>query len=164
MAEKAEITRKEIIVVDKVSHNDYGDLVFTDKTGKSFKVKEARSQYFTDVIIEGRAAELSYSSYKGREYVYSAKLVELPKDEPATPQSTPVVSKPSNSPDLHNRSYALSYAKDMAVAKVIEPKDVLSYAITFADWMDGKPQAPITKKQASKPVKEEEPDPGDLPF
>ena len=100
MAEKKEvtITRKEIIVVDKVSSNEYGDLVFTSKDGKSFKVKEKRSQYFIDVILEGRAVELSLSEYMKTEYVYSAKLVDLPKDAPeiapATPQSTPVASKP----------------------------------------------------------------------
>ena len=74
MAE-VEITRKQIIVVGEVGTNSYGDLTWTDKEGKEYKVKSTRSEYFKDVIVPGQAVQLNFATYKGHEYPYSAEAV-----------------------------------------------------------------------------------------
>ncbi len=69
------ITRKQIIVVGEVGTNSYGDLTWTDKEGRSYKVKSARKQYF-EAIVPGQAVEINFSEYKGIEYPYSATAVK----------------------------------------------------------------------------------------
>jgi len=40
-------------------------------------------------------------------------------------------------PDSHNRSFALAYAKDMAVGGIISPGEILTWADTFVEWLNG---------------------------
>jgi len=70
--------------------------------------------------------------------------VSTPESEtPPSSQSTDVETAPeSETPPPHavntkNRSYALSYAKDLVVAKVIEADKVLSYAEVFDRFLNG---------------------------
>jgi hypothetical protein len=95
------ITRNEIIVVDKVANNQYGDLTFTDKSGKSYKVSNKRVSYFKDVIVEGMAVQLNYAmSSFGKEYIYSAAQVKdnlPPPQKPQEPiQKTTVIAGPTS--------------------------------------------------------------------
>ena len=71
---EVEITRKQIIVVGEVVTNQYGDLTWTDKEGKSYKVKSTRKQYF-ECIVPDQAVEISFSKYRNIEYPYSATAV-----------------------------------------------------------------------------------------
>ena len=73
---EAIITRTAIITVDAVGSNTYGDMTFTDKSGGQYKISAKRKQYFENVIAPGAAIQLSYSSFKGKEYVYSATQVK----------------------------------------------------------------------------------------
>jgi len=74
MAE-AIITKKTIIIVNEVGINEYGGLTWTDKEGNSYKVKSTRKQYF-EAIVPGQSVEISWSTYKGKEYPYSAEVVK----------------------------------------------------------------------------------------
>lgn len=78
---EVKITRQEVVVVDTVSHNEYGDLLFTDKAGKEYKVGNKRTKYFEEVIIPDKAVQLNFSTAYNKEYIYSAKLVDLPPEE-----------------------------------------------------------------------------------
>ena len=70
MTEQA-ITKTQIIVVQEVGANTYGDLTFTDKAGGDYKVSVKRKQYFEKVIIPGMAVQLNYAmSSFGKEYIY----------------------------------------------------------------------------------------------
>ncbi len=72
-----EIKRKEIIIVDSVSKNSYGDLIFSDKSGKEYKISNKRVQYFENVIQPNMGVELHYAiSSFGKEYIYSAIQVK----------------------------------------------------------------------------------------
>ena len=44
------ITRTDIVTIDTVDQNEYADLTWTDKAGKSYKVKQARRKCFDDII------------------------------------------------------------------------------------------------------------------
>lgn len=94
MAE-AQITRSAIIVVDTVSNNTYGDLVFTDKGGGNYKVGNKRVKYFEDKIISGMSVQLNFSQAYGKEYIYNASLVDGNLPPPVTPP-LPEQGNPSN--------------------------------------------------------------------
>jgi len=87
------ITRSEVVVVDEASNNAYGDLVFTDKGGNTHKVGNKRVQFFTDVIIPGKAVQLNYAVAYEKEYIYNAKLVEGELTEPTAPPTSQVVKE-----------------------------------------------------------------------
>ena len=84
-----EIERTQIIVVDEVGQNTYGDLTFTDKEGNSYKVSTKRRKYFDDVVKPGTAVQLNYSTAYNKEYIYSAVQVEGGLSESTTPQPRP---------------------------------------------------------------------------
>ncbi len=71
-----DITRKQIIVVDSVDSNEYGDMLFTDKEGNNYKISSKRVQYFEGVVVEGMGVELSYATSYNKEYIYSAVQVK----------------------------------------------------------------------------------------
>lgn len=72
------------------------------------------------------------------------KEVKAPPDEPQQATATP---KPPTAPppstsrrpplDDKTRGVSLSYAKDMAVAKIIEKEKILDWAAIFATFIDG---------------------------
>jgi len=90
MAER-EITRKQIIVVGKVGKNTYGDLVFDDKDGSSYKVSVKRIAYFEKVVLPGATIQLNYAmSSFGKEYIYSAVLIKDGIPDAPQPQISPI--------------------------------------------------------------------------
>lgn len=56
--------------------------------------------------------------------------------------------------DLNRRSYALSYAKDLAVAGIIAVKDIPSQATEFSDWLTVNPTATAVKDAVKEVLKE----------
>ncbi len=109
MANEVEITRKQVIVVGEVSQNSYGDLTFTDKEGKGYKVGAKRRQYF-DIIQPGVAVQLNYAVYMKKEYIYNATQVtdaipeqapqlhsvQAPKPPPQATKSIPSLPQEKN--------------------------------------------------------------------
>ncbi len=89
----ADITRTQIIVVGNVETNAYGDLTFTDKEGKSYKVKSTRKQYSEKAIVPGQAAQLNFAVYMNKEYVYSAEAVKDKLPEAVKPGSVILLEK-----------------------------------------------------------------------
>ncbi len=152
MAERTEIkiTRSDVIVVDSIELNSYGDLTWKDKAGKDYKVSAKRVSYFDKIILPNMAVKLTYAEAYGKEYIHKAELVSdlLPTPPSQAPQSTETPSKkempselpkpkPMPSKDIKNLSYSLSYAKDLAVAKIIVVDKILAYAETFRMYLDG---------------------------
>ena len=139
------ITRSEIIVIDTIGENEYADLTWTDKTGKDYKVSAKRIKYFQDIIKPGMAVKLSFASAYGKEYIYKAELVseKLAESASQAPQSQikPVelktqreVLKEKVMPSKE-KAFALSYSKDLAVAKIIRIDEVLAYAEMFYSYL-----------------------------
>ena len=78
MADKkeVEITRSEVIVVASIEYNNYGDMVITDKEGKTYKIGEKRVHFFKDTLAVDMASKLNFASAYNKEYIYNATPVE----------------------------------------------------------------------------------------
>lgn len=90
MVDTIQITRTDVIVVDTIGSDSYGNLNFTDKAGKEYKVGVKRLKYFENIIKPEMAVQLSYAmSTFGKEYIYKAELVsgKLPTPTSEAPQS-----------------------------------------------------------------------------
>ena len=128
---EAIITRTQIIVVGEVTKNSYGDLIFTDKEGINYpKISAKRVSYFEKIILPGATVQLNYAMAYNKEYIYSAipggdkgtgESIKVVAPIPPTPETKPDTSRviPFQT-DPKNKSYALSYAKDLAVSSVIK--------------------------------------------
>ncbi len=153
MAERTEpkITRSDVIVIDTIGSNDYGDLTWVDKAGKEYKISTKRIKYFEKVILPNMAVKLTYAEAYGKEYIHKAELVSekmaervsealQPKIEASKPVVPQEVSRPKPMPlndSSKNKAMSLSYAKDLAVAKIIVVDKILAYAETFRMYLDG---------------------------
>lgn len=129
MAEKMtppKIIRREKFVVDHTETNDYGDLMVTSKLGNEYKVKQKRNQLFA-IFQPDIEVVVGFASYMDREYIATATpsqqiiSTETPiESEPVKPPSVTreVVGKkpPKYTTDNRDKSFALSYAKDIIVA------------------------------------------------
>ena len=96
----ATITKKQIVIVNTVDKNSYGDIEFTytgeDGVLRKGKIGNKRVKHFEGILIPQRYVELSFSEAYNKEYVYSAVLVKdlmeekgLVKPEAPKPPSVP---------------------------------------------------------------------------
>ncbi len=142
MAEVKHITVKSRgnITVSQKSKKSY--FIITDQD--DVKYISYKPTVFNDfgVSMEG---DIEYDLPKfadGTNNLIGWKSVE---NAPQPPQSPTVASKsatqqelPKPKPiDLKNRAFSLSYAKDLAVAKIIVVDKILAYAETFRMYLDG---------------------------
>ena len=104
---EATIIKTQIIVVNEVGQNTYGDMTFTDKEGNPYKISSKRKQYFEKIIVPDVAVQLSYAmSSFGKEYIYSAiqvkdKLPALASEPVPAPDKIPkepIPPKPEPAP------------------------------------------------------------------
>ena len=107
-----QITRSINIVVGSVEENSYGDMLFTDKEGNNYKIGNKRVQFFKDVIIEGNAVQLNYTTGYGKEYIYNAKPIGDMLPPPTTPQ--PVETRAGAPP----REVKPEQTKDSRIARM----------------------------------------------
>ncbi len=83
-----------IITVESTKLDGYGNLMVTHKGGgKDIKIGEKRKQLFA-FFSEGAAVELIWDSFKNRDYVADAKLVEGSLPAPKQPIKTEATPKP----------------------------------------------------------------------
>ncbi len=79
------IIRTEVVVVESMDYDKYGNLLFKDKEGRDHKLGEKRI-HLADQIVEGRAVELGYAEYMNKEYIADCKLVETQLPPPEKPK------------------------------------------------------------------------------
>lgn len=152
---------KDVIIVVGVTELDqYGNLIVTDKDGNKFKIAAKRSTLHP-LFQQGKAIMLHYETYMDKPYVASAKPVEGNLPAPVKPQQVPdpkdmppksltellkqeTGSKPPDAKktDPKNRAFALSYSKDISVAKITKGDKVtgletLRIAELFRQYLDG---------------------------
>ena len=106
------ITRYEVFTVSEASKNGYGDLLVKDTMGNEHKIGYKRT-YLFGVFQVGAEVKVGYAVYMEKEYIASAEqtgthIPEVEKVEKAGAkvESVSVV-------ETKNRSYALSYSKDI---------------------------------------------------
>lgn len=151
---EATITRTQIITVNEVSQNSYGDLTFSDKDGKEYKVTVKRKPYFQKVVTPNAAIQLNYAmSSFGKEYIYSAVAVKDALPDPHKPESPPL-QKGEDSPlvkeavrlggrvtsvdNTKNRAVAISYSKDLVCSGQIKLDQMSAYADKFLAYIENK--------------------------
>ena len=90
------ITRDDVVVINTVSNNSYGDLLFTDKGGGEYKISDKRVKHFEGIILPDTAVKLSFAlSSRGTEYIHKAVAVagelppQAPKLKPEQPKEKP---------------------------------------------------------------------------
>ncbi len=89
------IVRTDNVVVDTVGSNTYGDMVFTVKSGKAYKISNKRLAHFK-MIQPNTAVTLSFAmSTQGTEYVAKAVSVAGQLPPPTIPYESPPDKKPT---------------------------------------------------------------------
>lgn len=113
----------------------------------------------------GKAFKLTigqFKNQKGELFDFVADF-ELTKDVFVKKAQAEVATKQA---ETRNRSFALAYAKDLAVVGVIKKDEIIHYAEWFDGWMNGAPVSDelIGKTTELKPTKpQEETTPQDIP-
>lgn len=135
MPQDLKIERYDVIAVQTVEKNQYGDLVVNG----SIKIGNKRS-YLFDAFQPGAEVKVGYSIYMNREYIATA---EQTGEHRPTAETTPLVKEAvkmgaeviGSTDDTKLRSVVIAYAKDLAVAGKIELKDMGRYANGFLDYI-----------------------------
>ncbi len=130
---EAQITRKQVIVVDKTGQNTYGDLTFSDKEGKQYKISTKRKRHFDGIITPGNAVQLNYSVFKDKEYIYSAESVAEKIDFQEIKDTSKIPLQPKIEPGIMTK---VDWdEKDRRTRKSIERQKALELAVslTIAD-------------------------------
>lgn len=82
------IVRKEIIVVDHVVPDSYGNLIVADKAGNEYRVN-ANHNSLHPVFQPGAAVELGYGNFMNKEYIHTAVQVKDNIPPPRKPEPVP---------------------------------------------------------------------------
>lgn len=128
------IIRKQVIVVEGQDYNDKGDLMVKAKgINAPFKLGMKRTTEYANQFIIDRAVELSFATFKGYEYIASAKLVDIQvkMDAPVQPYTkTEVASSIPKAEPSHDKK---EYKADPAKTSSIERQVAAKIACEFSD-------------------------------
>ena len=167
MAERKNLTITQVKEIQKVGDKQIPKLSFMAKDGdKELSYFTFKTSFF-ELIKEGQTinadVETSTREYDGNTYT-DRRIVQIYVD------GQPVIGKGGGlyrgkSPEeleLSAKSYALSYAKDLAVAQVIPLDKITDQADTFYKWLKGNGNKPVLNKkedeawaEVASPAKEE---------
>ena len=137
------ITRWETFTVSETNKDDYGNLTGKTSDGKVFKVGAKREGLF-GFFEAGKAVKVGYAVYMDKEYIAVASQATT-ETTPSAPQ--PKIEPPKevkdlgskvaetltrfNAEDVKVRTMTLAYAKDLAVAGIIDVKEIMMKAEAF---------------------------------
>ena len=139
---------KQVVVSSPLEerYEENGNYIFKDKEGKEHKIGIKRDNFGELVKIvqanPGKALSLKFTKWTtpdNKEVYFISGVVlvadQLPKPEEA-PKTQTEVTKPAPR-ESKNRAFAMSYAKDLAVAGKIGVEDMKRLAEDMCLWMDG---------------------------
>ena len=140
-----------IIKVGTTEIDEYGNLLVTPSGGGD-KIKIAQKRTHLHHLFEqGNTVALHWETYMNKSYVANANLVEgepplvkeaVKEGAKVTSVEKPTEIKPAPLGDAKNRAFALSYAKDLAVAaqstigKELSSDNIIALAKKFAKYLD----------------------------
>lgn len=163
---EVEIIRTEVFVVDHSESDEHGNLSVVDKDRVSHKVNK-KHESIHSVFTDGMAVEVGYGTFKGFEFIHTARQVKDGIGEIKT--ASEALVKPATAPesktfktDGKNRSFALAYAKDWCIAqnvlgKELKVTDVISCAVLFESYLEN--GATVKKNVVPKST-----EPEDIPY
>lgn len=133
MPNKPQIIRKQIIMIDSLDEDEYGNVIVTDKEGNEYKIA-AKRKALTENMVNGHAYELGWANYMNRDYIAEVNDVgdKLPPEQPQAHVSQVPVKKG----DSRNRSMAIAYAKDLVVAGKLETTQMFALADKIIEWIE----------------------------
>jgi len=156
MAERKNLTIAEVKSVEKVGKNQTPKLSFKARDGDKEQWYFSFRTSLFEAIKEGQTinADVETSSREYNENTYTdRKVVQIYVDgQPLGGQKSQYRGKSPEELELSAKSYALSYAKDLAVAQLIPLKDITKQADTFYQWLRGngnKPASSVEKREAT---------------
>lgn len=130
---------EKVLIIDHIDDIMSGTEVvgkhIFDSAGNDVKVKKGQGGALASRWEElqiGRAYSFTMGEFKGYPFVQDFKSVENRFVEQAQQQVG------DKSIEEKRKSMAVSYAKDLAVAGIIPPDHILSYAMVFEGYMKGK--------------------------
>ena len=135
------MSEPRILIIDKIEdlYEDKGNVpnpvigkLVSDSAGNQLKVKVGRGGHLKnkwDELLIGRAYSFKMGEFKGYPFVEDFEEV---KDIFVKEAAEKVRDSGAES---RTRSYALAYAKDLAVADRIKTGDILTYADWFNAWL-----------------------------
>ena len=167
MAERKNLTITQVKEIQKVGDKQIPKLSFTAKDGdKELSYFTFKTSFF-ELIKEGQTinadVETSTREYDGNTYT-DRRIVQIYVDgQPISGKGGGLYrGKSPEELELSAKSYALSYAKDLAVAQVIPLDKITDQADTFYKWLKGNGNKPILNKkedeawaEIASPAKEE---------
>ena len=144
---KVEIIKQDIVVIHPDPQNmseDESYLHFADQSGAMHRIKKNRTSAIELIKNNpGKAVSLNYGSYMNKEFIHTVDLVgdKLPPSVEPPKDMTPPRAAPVKM-DSKNRSFALAYAKDIGVAKIMMGGDmstmkIITIAEIFESYLDG---------------------------
>ncbi|KKM16323.1 hypothetical protein LCGC14_1686980 [marine sediment metagenome] len=139
-----------IIVVGHTEVDGYGNLWVTPQGGGE-KIKIAKKRESLHPIFQqGQAVQLDWQTYNNKPYVANAKSVAgalpqpVPPPEVETPDQAQIDKDLKRVPapqeikhDKKDKAVSLSYAKDLACAKLIGISDMRRWADEFLKYIEG---------------------------
>lgn len=158
MAERKNLSIIQVKGIEKIGDKQIPKLSFRASDGDGEHWYQTFKSNLFELIKEGQTISADVETQERGEYT-NRRIVQIYVD------GQPVVSKKSEfyrgkSPEeleLSAKSYALSYAKDLAVAQILPIKDITKQADTFYAWMKGdKPASSPKKSQAETTTEEQE--------
>ena len=134
----------KVVIVASTTKDSYGNLRFVDGDGAEHKVGSKRSALFPFVEQSvGHEIRLKYQEYKGISYIAEVEPVDAPAVVKAAVKMGAVVDKVETviHKDGKNRGFALSYAKDIGVAKInmdlgYSDEETIARAKTFEIYLE----------------------------
>jgi hypothetical protein len=158
------ITRYAVFTVKSVRDWEYNNgvvgMIATGTDGKDYKVSDKRNALYGEFVI-GAEVKVGYAVNQGKEYILTAEqtgghsVIQSPEDElepnkpdadvkriaQPIPEIGKIIPKVEHVTDPKNRSYALSYAKDVWCKKIevgvaCSDIDILNTADKFCKWLD----------------------------
>ena len=110
--QKPQITRYAVFTVSEANPNEYGDLIVKDIKGNEYKVGVKRQRLF-EAFQVGAEVKVGYAVYMEKEYIATAEQTGTHIPEVKEVESSGVKVASVSVTDTKNRSYALSYSKDI---------------------------------------------------
>ena len=161
MAERKTLSITQVEGIKKIGDKQIPKLSFKAKDG------EKELTYFTfksslfELIKEGQTinaeVEVSTREWEGNEYT-DRRVVQVYVDGQPVNVKSGYRGKSPEELEQTAKSMALSYAKDLAVAKLISLEEITEWADTFYGWVkkNGNPKPPDPKLKAEEQKEDED--------
>ena len=159
MTERKNLTIIQLKPIEKIGDKQIPKLSFKAKDGETEHWYQCWRTSLFDAIKQGEMIDAEIEIKETEEYGTNRKIVQIYVDgQPLGGRKVGQYyrGKSPEELELSAKSYALAYAKDLAVSGTIKLDEIIKQSNVFYNWLKGNGDKPTETKQ-SKKVKPEEP-------